>query len=247
MGYTLQAPPPKSDHPMKLSIASSVYEASDNKITKVLAPRAWEGKRCFVLGGGESLRGFDFHKLDKEITLGINRTFEYYHSTLNYMMDYRFLEMIKGGEMNAYLNKDVYKAWLEYTGLKVILCPITPLRMEPNLYLVHRLDSKMVTLSVNEGIYGGNNSGFGGMMLAIALGANPIYLMGFDMQCKTATHWHEGYPGQTLDGQRKKNQQFLDQINEFAPWLKGMNIDVINLNPNSALECFPKKTIDEVL
>lgn len=247
MGYTLSTLPPKADHKMQPAMASQVYQASDNKITKVLSPRAWEGKRCFILGGGESLKGFDFHKLDGEVTLGINRIFEFYQPTVTYMMDYRFLEQIKGGEMNAYLNKDVYKAWLQYTGIKIFLCPITPLRMEPNLFLVHRLDDKRITLSADEGIYGGNNSGFGGLMLAIALGANPIYLLGFDMKCTTATHWHEGYPGQTLEGQRVKNKQFLDLMNEFAPWIKNMGIEVINLNPNSALDCFQKRSIDEVL
>ena len=33
----------------------------------------WKGRRCFIIGGGPSLRGFDFSSLKGELVIGVNR------------------------------------------------------------------------------------------------------------------------------------------------------------------------------
>ncbi|KKL05019.1 hypothetical protein LCGC14_2610230, partial [marine sediment metagenome] len=55
----------------------------------------------------------------------------------------------------------------------------------------HRLSRSM-----RDGIAGESNSGFGAVSLAHCLGANPIYLLGFDMKGKSGRQswWHKGYP-----------------------------------------------------
>ena len=91
---------------------------------------------------------------------------------------------------------------------------------------------------ITHGIYGGNNSGFGALMLAIALGANPIYLLGYDMKIESKTHWHSGYPNQNAEKLRNRLLIFKKQFEEFANPIKKLGIDIVNLNPNSALSCF---------
>ena len=70
------------------------------------------------------------------------------------------------------------------------------------------------------------------MNLAVCLGANPIYLLGFDMKGKW---WHTGYP------EKHGDEVFGAFINDFenaVPELERRGVRVINLNPDSGLKCF---------
>ena len=115
--------------------------------------------------------------------------------------------------------------------------------------------------------YPGNNSGFGALQLAFHLGANPIYLLGFDMKYKRAklpktwvklpraykhpiTHFHQGYPEKRkyVIGERGARVFSL-----FADCLKKYNERerhpraVFNCSVDSDILCFDCKPIDEVL
>ena len=117
------------------------------------------------------------------------------------------------------------------------------------VYLVKKRVSNEISFDLNEGIVGNSNSGLGAMMLAIALGANPIYLLGYDMYIKgDRTHWHEGYPnqdrGKIYDGKLKK---YIRRLKEFAPQIEEKGVKIINLNPESALKCFSFDILENVL
>ena len=42
---------------MKVKKAEEVYKCCNNKVSKILHKNIWSGRRCFILGGGESLKG----------------------------------------------------------------------------------------------------------------------------------------------------------------------------------------------
>jgi len=77
------------------------------------------------------------------------------------------------------------------------------------------------------------------------LGANPIYLLGFDMKyAGEKTHWHKGHP---VPHRPNTVQRFKQYFKMAAIKTKERGIKVINLNPASALPYFPKRHYEEVL
>ena len=113
------------------------------------------------------------------------------------------------------------------------------------VYKVYNTGLRALTFSSTEGIGHGNNSGFGALSLAICLGANPIYLLGYDMSHKNGkSHWHKGHP---LKQKEHTVQNFIKYFDKAAPQIAARKIKVINLNPKSGLNCFPKRNPEDVL
>ena len=249
MGYTLhrQTPPLNERSAMMISDKSDKVYDKGNKISTIYPRYAWEKQRCFIIGGGESLKGFDFSRLDGELTIGINRSYEFFDSTLLYMMDLLYQDKIVKGEMDRHTRVESKKKFQNFKGTKIMLCPVSPYPIDSSIHLIRRIEKRYVSLDIWEGIFGGSNSGFGALMLAIVMGASPIYLLGFDMKCGDFTHWHNGYPGQNSFDQNKKNESFRLLFEEFAPVLEKIGFKIINLNKDSALNCFEFGDINEVL
>lgn len=200
-------------------------------------PRAWEGARAFIVGGGPSLRGFDFGLLKNELTIGINKAFEFFDPTIIFSMDVRFWQWVEEGT----LGDDLRDKFLNYThGLKVLLrCQPDAIFTEDILTLEHA-GARAFTKHFNHGVGSGNNSGMAALNLAVALGANPIYLLGFDMHggSNGKQEWfHGGYPIVQKDS---VYHEFRTNITEVAaPACAEAGVEVINLSPGSALTCFP--------
>ena len=224
---------------------------NNRKITEVLKPNQWKDQPCYVVGGGEALSDFDFEKLKGKHTIGINKTFLYFTPEILYSMDVRYYFWIMEGKMDEHDGDSFKGKWLAFPGTKVFLCPISFHRFHNSVYLVRRMKEKGVYTDLNNGIYGGNNSGFGAMMLAIALGANPIYLLGFSMKCKNSTHFHSGYPGSSVERMNKKVISYKKMFEKFAPDIKGLGRQVINVvmkdENETELKCFDIKKVSEVI
>jgi hypothetical protein len=230
----------------RIVVKPTVPTNRSRDISEVLTSNDWSGKRCFIIGGGDSLRNFSYSCLDNELTIGINRAFEVCDSTINYSMDAFFHNWMQSEASTDKGAKRLQK-WKEFRGFKVFLeNPGTNFGMDN--FIVKRRAERSISLSLKRGIYGGNNSGFGALMLAIALGSKEIYLLGFDMKTQgERTHWHEGYPGQNKERMARVLPNFAKLFEEFAPHLSGQGIKIFNLNPDSALECFPKMLVSDVL
>jgi len=219
-------------------------------IEEVLSSGCWSGERCFLLGGGPSLVNFDFSKLDGELTIGVNKTFNDYYCTVNYSMDIGFYDYITNPSPHP-PHKALCKRWEEYPGIKAILVPDRPFRFKDNSYVVPKVAKECINLEVMDGIFPGNNSGFGALMLALQFGANPIYLLGYDFKTtKTKTHYHEGYEHyrkQDTDSLQPVLDKFRRQFERLEPTFRSLDVSIINLNRESALECFPKGRIENLL
>ena len=220
------------------------------KITEILQNNQWFRKRCFIIGGGESLKNFDFNKLRGELVIGINKTFiDYSNIDILYFMDIPFYAAIKSGQYDKFENFKVYDLWKSLKTIKVCLSPFEFYPLDQDIYCVRRLYVPEVSQDLNHGIYPGNNSGFGAISLAVILGCNPIYLLGYDMQCKEKTHYHKGYIDSNIEDMREKVDTYKRQLEQFAHKFLELGINIININTEegTALRCFPIKTIDEVL
>jgi len=232
--------------PAKRNIRN-VYNTYTNKVTDILKDDQWKDRRCFIIGGGSSLRDFDFSRLDNELTIGVNRIFEFYSPSIFYSMDTRFHAWVITGHLDKYDKSYVHEAWKSFKSTKVFLCPLSQYDFGNGVYVVNRVLDTMVSRDLNYGMFGGNNSGFGALMLAIMLGANPIYLMGFDMKAESKTHFHSGYPNQQIENLRIKLESYRKQMHDVSPTIHNMGFKVVNLNPSSGITCFEFDTINNVL
>lgn len=223
----------------------------NQKITALFHKNSWIGRRCFIIGGGESLRGFNFNKLAGELTIGINKAFRHFqNSTLNYFMDSTFPDTMRRGDYNRQGEPPLIDYWNSYKGIKVFVTPMERKKFEDsdNIYLVRRtLLPSLNREDLEYGICPGINSGTGAIALAVALGCQKIFLLGYDMKCEQSTHWHDGYEQRNMAEFSKKLGEYRADIETLVPLLKRAEVEVINLNSNSELRCFPFADIDIVL
>ena len=221
------------------------FAITNRLLSEVLPDGAWHGKPAFVIGGGPSLRGFDWKRLKGRRTIGVNRAYEFFDPTIVFSMDTRYLHWILEGTLgqdvlDKFNRPPAYKVWLlTYTASlrsDIFVVPV---------YKSYDSGLREFPLTSHEGIGHGNNSGYGALNLAVALGADPIYLLGFDMQHQGAvTHFHQGYPvPQSTDSLESFKGYFFNAAR--ACRLAGRT--VINLNPASSLQWFDKRSAEEVL
>jgi hypothetical protein len=201
------------------------------KSTEVLSTGMWHGKRCFVIAGGPSLSGFDFSQLENELTIGVNRVYEKLDCTILFAMDGRFYKWITE---NRY-GKEAHKKFKRFQGCKFWL-DISNLNLN-NVFYEKAIGRTGMSFRLEDGLYHGNNSGFGALNLAVALGANPIYLLGFDMKFTEGKgHYHDGHPTAFKEAMMKS---FPKAFEKTADDTKAHGVKIINLNHNSALKCYP--------
>lgn len=223
-------------------------------ITHILPTGAWKNKTCYLIGGGPSLKTFDFNCIKNELTIGVNKAFVKFPTTINYAMDKRFYDMVTFAQKPEW--KQLHEQWLAYKGIKLFVKQGVNHRYDESVYVVNWLQKKIVSLELTKGIHGGNNSGYGALALAIALGAKRIGLLGYDLKIKKKikkeakpgknidTHWHEGYSFQSKKAYQSKLNKFAMCFDEFASTIAKLGIEVVNLNSDSALTCFPMEDME---
>lgn len=222
----------------------------NRKITEKFNSDSWRGKRCFIIGGGPSLENFDYHQLDNELTIGVNKSFKNYpNATINYSMDSPFYDDMKAGKLDDSETK-LWDQWNSFTGTHVFL---TPMEIKNNfgkeVFLVRRCWAPSINREdLDKGIYGGCNSGLGAIMLALALGALPIYLLGYDLKVDgNKTHNHDGYPNRNVEEFNKKLSEYCQEIWNLSDLFVRSDVDIVNLNKDSQLRCFRFENLEEVI
>lgn len=192
----------------------------------------WKDETVYIVGGGPSLKDFDWNRLKGKKVIAINRAYEVLpFADVMYWTDGRFYKW--------------YKASIDkFPGMKVT-CRPAPMA-DDNVILIKSSASPDGLDMRPSFIAHGNNSGFGAINLAAKLGATKIYLLGYDMDSKpTQTHWHSGY------NKVKHNHSIYDKMmlyfDRLPGQLKKLKIDVWNANPKSRLKTFPRCTLDSAL
>jgi len=192
----------------------------------------WAGKRCFIVGGGPSLKGFDWSHLDGELSIGINRAIEYYDPTISFSIDSRWHEWTT----NGCLGYNAQQRYATFAGNKVQLCADGHKYPEYVQVVYPYPNPREISTNLQLGICHGDNSGTAAINLAICLGATEIYLLGFDCHVKDGPqeHYHDGYP---VTQRAKVYSKFIASMNVIAPQCAD-HARVINCNPGSGLQCF---------
>ena len=212
--------------------------ANNHRIIEYFGSNSWCGERVFIIGGGESIKDFDFNRLKGYKVITTNLGFLHCNSDINFSMDSRLYDKIIKGDLNEIHQKPVNELWKQYKGIRCFITPQEPKTFGNETCLVKRIREVAVSRDLDSGIHGGKNSALGAMMLAIALGSTDIYLLGFDMKCQTQSHFHKGYGPRDLDAFNIKLSQYKKEIEHIAPLIAHQGIKITNCNPNSELKCF---------
>lgn len=121
-------------------------------------------------------------------------------------------------------------------------------------------DSSFTVLK-NGGIHGlstdpttlrnGRNSGYQAVNLAVLLGAARIILLGYDMGLAPdgRKHWHPLHPGHKVNPVEDTTRyaMFRQVFESIVAPLEALGIPVLNCSRHSALTCFPRPALEEVL
>ena len=188
---------------------------------------AWKGERCFILGGGPSLKEVDIASLrGRGRVIAINCAYL----------------LAPWADMVYFADRDFYK-WNRdrldaYEG-DLIVSRHTHPGARHDIKVMK--STKLVPLSRDPAKVGGHDSGSNALNIAFLLGCDPIVLLGFDMR---PGNWHD------LHEKAQKNDfatKFMPYFHRMAPELERDGVTVLNATPGSALTCFPMVSLDDVL
>jgi len=191
----------------------------------------WTGETVYLIGGGPSLKNFEWNSLHGKKTIAINKAITFYpNADAVYWTD---------GRVYTWFEKEINK----FKGLKYT---IRANKYPSDVTILKR--GKKFGLETNKDILShGNNSGYAAINLAIHLGAKRIVLLGYDMGSSGAsTHFHDGYPVNATSHKIYKDQ-FLPGFEILKEEIKGKGIQIFNACLTSNLDTFKKISIEEAL
>lgn len=240
MGYIIR-------HKIRHATVTSAYGHYGTLGCRSLCTRfkdfAWANQPCVVIGSGTSLLSIkDFSFLHRFKTIAINRSFSIHDCDIVYSMDTNFYSNIICKYLDKFDGTSSLNQWNQLRSIKVFLRPSRVKAFHSEIYLIDSLKEQCISKKISDGICGGNNSGFGGLMLAIAMGANPIYLLGFDMyidETLNKSHFHAGYPKQSVSDFKKRLDSYVAGFHLFEHKIRDAGVSVFNLNFLSKIKCFP--------
>jgi hypothetical protein len=92
-------------------------------------------------------------------------------------------------------------------------------------------------------IHRGDNSGFQAVNIAVLASCSPIVLLGFDMKMGAKRHWFGDHPGAL--NKASPYQLFASAFNEAAQ--RHPDLEILNATRETALECYPRVKLREVI
>lgn len=205
----------------------------------------WQSQDVYIIGGGPSLRDFDWNLLRGLNTIGCNDA---------YTLGVDICKVCLFGDPKWW---EAHKDKLaEFKGDVYNICTRLNNVVPPWVQSIKRYAKGIQT----DGIGWNGNTGFAAINLAILLGSPRIYLLGFDMkriplsqeelaklsdvERQLLANWH---PNELDKNPDSVYQKFLD----WSKFLKKdweekySHIEIINVTDDSALELFPKIRVDE--
>lgn len=186
------------------------------------------GKRAWVLGCGPSLNGVSteqWAQIDKDITIGVNDT--------PAVHDVQLLLFLDGGLEEQFPCIKTSKARLKFThlGQKVSIPAIGVMR------------STVPTEKMEDGLYWNGSSVHAALNLALIAGCDPIVLLGVDYR----NNLHAAKRKTDNPDISYGKEHAVRNFSRLAELAGKLGRTVINANLNSAVECFPRVQLEQLL
>ena len=224
------------------------------------APKIWKGSSCFIIGGGPSwLHQFN---IPKELILQVRqkkKPMSCYSSYLRYLHDKHVIGVNGAFQLGSWISVCAFMdtAWYEEHEKK-LLTQFAGLRVTTNdsvkqiSYVKNHIKyleperGKVYGISNELGMCAQNgNSGAFAINVAYHLGVKKIYLLGFDMNIVAGvSHFHGEYQDPWTAQIIGTHLRCFPDIARDA---KQYGLEIYNVNPDSAIDSFPKVTLDEVI
>lgn len=191
----------------------------------------WEGEDVFIIGGGNSLKGFDWGLLENECTIGCNSAFT---------LGEKVCKICVFGDAKWFRK---YQSELQsYKG--VLFTNSSQLR-NTRLNWLWTMPRKGKGLGTSA-LGWNKNTGALAINLALVLGAQQIFLLGFDMHLSKEgkSNWHNRLMGRP---DKRVYEKFIEGFTRVSIDLKKVfpGREVINITDNSDLDIFPKVNCEQ--
>ncbi len=197
-------------------------------------------REIFIIGGGSSLQGFNFSRLKNKDTIAVNMSaLDVPNPTYCITADSTILRKIQEGYF-----KDIKTTWVLVTNPNHCTMKWQDGRFKniKNGFIYNLFCVNMIIR--NAGVEGigfsfadfktGYNSGFCGFQLAVLLGYQKIYLLGFDLVSTSKCHYHDRYKGRKIK-RETLNQYYRNFVIALKEIEEKTNIQVLSLSPISRL------------
>ncbi len=204
-------------------------------------PRLWPGATVVCIAGGPSLDLAQVRRVgiarrqDRIRVIAINDAcYPAWWADLLYGADWRWWDKHDGVP--------------GFAGLKVTIDNSRGhLDKWPQIKMVQNTGSDGLELKPT-GIRTGRNGGYQAINLAVHTGAARLLLLGYDMRFGEggAPHWFGDHDDCKLK-ERLVDKVWTTAFIALAKRLRKVPIKVVNCSENSALECFPKAKLEDVL
>lgn len=227
--------------------SDAVKRQEAKRLHTVLPAGSWKGRRCFVVAGGPSLKGFNFDLLKGELVIAVNRAFEHVPgAAVMLAQDARLWGWYECKDLNEYLGDEAKNKFDSFRGFKTwVNCQVFPYPEDVHVIdVIGDANPDWNPNTYDQGIPLTSNSGAAALMLATVLGASTIYLLGFDMEGKDGrtANFHGGYADHN---NATVYDDFLTDFDHYALQFKS-KAKIINLNPKSRLKLFEFGDIKDV-
>lgn len=202
-------------------------------------PQAWLGRTVYIIGGGPSLRGMDWEPLKCKNVIGINDAYK-----LGNWVDICFF-----GDDDWYNNHHRQALLNDFTGF-VISCASRRIKDSQVLEIQRRPRGFWPKKHHILGWWG--NSGACAIGLALKLGAARIVLLGYDLGAPEKDdgtldgNWHDENIQTAIPAWYEKFLKEFDLLGEHVK-KDYPDVEIINANPDSKLEIFPKIALEDII
>lgn len=195
---------------------------------------SWAGHRAFIVASGPSLKAEDCERLRGEKVIAVNCSVRLLP----------FAQIVYAADQNWW---DAYKQdWAGYAGSKYTVSSTAGRKFDE----IERLPTESRVFLSEHGIALVGGSGGHAINLAYLLGADPIYLLGFDCQGKANdNHWHEDHKsGRVMlsNPNRHIYKKWARQLSRMHSELSSKGVSLFNCSRSTALT-IPRLTLDEAL
>lgn len=96
-------------------------------------------------------------------------------------------------------------------------------------------------------IHTGGNGGYQALNLAVLLGASRVLLTGYDMGAGKALHWHADHPKPLSNPPKSSFPLWRKHFETTLPDLRRAGVEVVNCSVETALTCFPRARLEDMI